>query len=296
MLSDGEIMERNSRLRDAVLRNREIRIGNYNILIEYFLYYPERKPCELPIHTHRFWELSFLTDGNVDYRIRREELTVSLEENDNRYVIIPPYQKHFRRNTCENVLILGFMLTVSGAAPEDDRRFLEAVRKRKYTLLGSREREAAEVQELLNRPPEVLDAEELNLKLCLLLVAIFRDNFPELFRTAPSGTSKRNPVWLADPLISEHLRSPFRVEDLARRCALSRRHFYRCFEAEYGMPVNEYIRRKRLLQAAHDLLHTDHPLKEIADDAGFRNLSYFIRQFRRLYSVTPGQYRANREE
>ena len=50
------------------------------------------------------------------------------------------------------------MLTVSGAAPEDDRRFLEAVRKRKYSLLGSRGREAAEVQELLSRPPDVLDA------------------------------------------------------------------------------------------------------------------------------------------
>ncbi len=296
MLSDGEILERNNRLREAVLRNRELRIGNYNILIEYFLYYPERKPCELPIHTHRFWELSFLTDGKVDYWIRREEHTVSLKENDNGYVFIPPYQKHFRRNSCENVLILGFMLTVSGAAPEDDRRFLEAVRKRKYSLLGSRGREAAEVQELLSRPPDVLDAEELNLKLRLLLVAIFRENFPDLFRTLPGGMPKHNPVWLAETLISEQLRTPFRVEELARRCGLSRRHFYRCFEAEYGMPVNEFIRRKRLLQAAHDLLHTEHPLKEIADDAGFRNMSYFIRQFRRVYSVTPGQYRTKRNK
>ena len=174
------------------------------------------------------------------------------------------------------------MLTVSGAAPEDDRRFLEAVRKRKYSLLGSRGREAAEVQELL--------------RLRLLLVAIFRENFPDLFRALPGGMPKHNPVWLAETLISEQLRTPFRVEELARRCGLSRRHFYRCFEAEYGMPVNEFIRRKRLLQAAHDLLHTEHPLKEIADDAGFRNMSYFIRQFRRVYSVTPGQYRTKRNK
>ena len=296
MLQDAEIMKRNNRLRDAVLRSREFQIGNYKLRIEYFLYYPERNPCELPLHTHRFWELSFLTGGKVDYHIRREECTVSLEEDDDHYVFIPPYQKHSRRNNCRDAMILGFMLAIAGAAPEDERRLLEAVRRRGYCLHGSTGREALEVQELLSHPQEVLEVEELSLRLRLLLISIFRENFPELFRSVRSGTAKRNPVWLAETLISEHLRTPFRAEDLARRCGLSRRHFYRCFEAEYGMPVNEFIRRRRLVQAAHDLLHTTRPLKEIADDAGFRNLSYFIRQFRRFYSLTPGQYRARRPD
>lgn len=295
MLPEEELIERNNRLRNAVLQKREIQFGNYNIHLEYFIYYLEKNPAETCIHTHHFWELSFLYQGEIDYHILKDERKASLQAGDGQYVLIPPYQKHFRKNTCPNALILGFMLAVNGTTPEDDRRLLEEVRKRNYCLQGSTGTESLELQQLLAHSPDVLDAEESGLRLQLLLLSIFRENFRDLFRQSPPAPPKRNPLWLAETLISENLKHPFTAEELACRCGLSRRHFYRCFESEYGMPVNEFIRRRRLLQAAHDLSYTDHPLKEIADDAGFRNMSYFIRQFRKLYSVTPGQFRRNNE-
>ena len=63
MLTDPEILERNNRLRNAVLRNREFTCGRYSIRMEYFMYYPERAPSETPVHTHPLWELSFLSAG-----------------------------------------------------------------------------------------------------------------------------------------------------------------------------------------------------------------------------------------
>ncbi len=295
MLTDPEILERNNRLRNAVLRNREFTCGRYSIRMEYFMYYPERAPSETPVHTHPLWELSFLSAGEMDYHLLQEKRTVALRANDGGWVLIPPRRRHFRSSGCRNVMILGFMLAIDGTEAEDDRRFLEAVRECGFRLSDGGARECTDLQELLARPPDVLDGEELAARLRLLLLTLFRENFRSLFRRSDTGGLKRNPVWIAERLISESLRRPFRAEELARRCGLSRRHFYRCFEAEYGLPVQEFIQRRRLLQAADDLLHTNRPLKEIADDAGFRNLSYFIRQFRRRYSVTPGEYRRKRK-
>ena len=44
-------------------------------------------------------------------------------------------------------------------------------------------------------------------------------------------------------------------------------------------------------QAASQLLSTRLPITEIALNAGFENMSYFIRQFRRCKGCTPSAYR-----
>jgi AraC-like DNA-binding protein len=57
------------------------------------------------------------------------------------------------------------------------------------------------------------------------------------------------------------------------------------------MPLKEYIIRQRLSRAAAALIGTDRPVKEIAELAGFHNLSYFTRRFRRVYMTSPARYR-----
>ncbi len=290
MLTDAEILERNHRLMQAVHAEPELRIGGYEFRIEYLLYHREKDAFRTGIHLHHFWELSFLCHGAVDYHLTREDKSVPLAAGDNRYVLIPPFRKHCRENVLPEALILGFMLTVTGRTPEEERRFLKRAAELEFRPAGSARPEAAELQRHLAQEAEPLDAEITAGRIRLLLLAIFGENFGDLFAGAPQR-QRRNPVWLAGHHIGENLICPLPADELARLCGLSRRHFYRCFEAEYGMPVNEFIRRRRLRQAARELRETQRPLKEIAADAGFRNLSYFTRQFRKLYSVPPGRFR-----
>jgi AraC family transcriptional regulator len=82
------------------------------------------------------------------------------------------------------------------------------------------------------------------------------------------------------------------LADVAAEAALSDHHFHRLFRARYGVPVMDYVRRRRLTQAAERLVRGSDAIIEIALDAGFASQAAFTRAFRRVFYVTPAAYRA----
>ncbi len=78
--------------------------------------------------------------------------------------------------------------------------------------------------------------------------------------------------------------------DQAARCAgFSRWHFMRLFQAAAGLPVAEYVRRRRLSRAA-EALEAGRPVLEVALDWGYESQAAFTRAFARAFGVTPGSY------
>lgn len=63
------------------------------------------------------------------------------------------------------------------------------------------------------------------------------------------------------------------------------------FRKSFNTSLLEYLNKKRCNEAAYLLRSGDSSIKEIAFFCGFNDLPYFRRQFFRIYSVTPGQYR-----
>lgn len=82
------------------------------------------------------------------------------------------------------------------------------------------------------------------------------------------------------------------VADAAAMVGMSESRFMRYFREASGMTFVSYLTRIRLSQAARLLRESDLNISEIADRAGFRDQSYFDRQFRAEYHVTPRDYRA----
>jgi len=83
-----------------------------------------------------------------------------------------------------------------------------------------------------------------------------------------------------------------RLEDLAQMAGLSRYHFLRAFKTVTGVTPHQWVLRTRLRDAAQKLATCRSPVTEIALDAGFADLSNFIRSFRAEYGVSPRRYRA----
>lgn len=95
--------------------------------------------------------------------------------------------------------------------------------------------------------------------------------------------------------IADNLAQPdLSVGALAHRHACTPRFVQRLFEAE-GTTFTEYLLNQRLARA-HSLLtdprRAGDKISTIALDAGFADLSYFNRTFRRLYGDTPSGVRA----
>lgn len=82
------------------------------------------------------------------------------------------------------------------------------------------------------------------------------------------------------------------LAQLAETHAVSVSHLQKLFKQVYGVPIYHYIREYRLEQAAVELVRSDRPVTEIAQNAGYDNASKFSESFKRRYDTTPSQYRA----
>ncbi|WP_433287534.1 helix-turn-helix domain-containing protein [Pseudonocardia sp. CA-142604] len=93
--------------------------------------------------------------------------------------------------------------------------------------------------------------------------------------------------------VREHLGDPeLRVEELARRHHVSVAHLYTLFE-RIGTTPGAYLREQRLLAAQAMLSDPryDRAIAGIAAAVGFRDLSTFVRAFRRRFGTTPTGWR-----
>jgi AraC-like DNA-binding protein len=95
--------------------------------------------------------------------------------------------------------------------------------------------------------------------------------------------------------INEHLDSSrLGVNNLCHRFHLSRAALYRLFEHEGGLA--RYIQDRRLYRAFSKLVapaHQDWRIIDFALDAGFSSDATFIRAFRRVFGMTPGEVRTH---
>ncbi|MBO9732654.1 MAG: AraC family transcriptional regulator [Chitinophaga sp.] len=91
--------------------------------------------------------------------------------------------------------------------------------------------------------------------------------------------------------INNHLDSKITLELLAEVTGYSPFHLHRKLSAELGTSLGKYIQNQRLHTAAYFLALTRLPLDEIKDLVGFEDNSAFGRAFKKVYQVSPLQYR-----
>lgn len=91
--------------------------------------------------------------------------------------------------------------------------------------------------------------------------------------------------------VAEHFAEPITVAQLAATVHLSESYFMNQFRRHVGLSAMEYVTHFRIDLACQALRSTRQSVLEIALDCGFRNISNFNRQFRRITGDSPVQYR-----
>ncbi|MET7648912.1 AraC family transcriptional regulator [Streptomyces sp. NPDC005426] len=81
------------------------------------------------------------------------------------------------------------------------------------------------------------------------------------------------------------------VAELARIAMTSEYHLRRMFSALAGIPLSEYVRRRRLTVAGAEVLAGERTLLEVAVRYGYASGEAFARAFRALHGVGPGEAR-----
>jgi AraC family transcriptional regulator len=111
--------------------------------------------------------------------------------------------------------------------------------------------------------------------------------------TAPlqPGPRDRRRVVEAALWIDAHAHDPLGLDSIAAAAGLSPFHFLRLFARVLGVTPHQYLVRCRLRRAARLLAEDGSPITDIALDAGFNDLSNFVRTFRRAAGVSPRGFR-----
>ncbi|MEU8998131.1 AraC family transcriptional regulator [Streptomyces caniferus] len=91
--------------------------------------------------------------------------------------------------------------------------------------------------------------------------------------------------------IESHLDQSVDVRRLAHIAVTSEYHFRRLFSALAGMPLSEYIRRRRLTVAGAEVLAGERTLLDVAMRYGYSSGEAFARAFRVMHGVGPGEAR-----
>ena len=91
--------------------------------------------------------------------------------------------------------------------------------------------------------------------------------------------------------MEEHLTDDISAQDVAARVHLSPFFLQRGFSLMTGNGIGEYIRNRRLYQAAVDLKGTDDKVIDIAFRYGYETPESFTKAFSRFHGATPSQVR-----
>ncbi len=90
--------------------------------------------------------------------------------------------------------------------------------------------------------------------------------------------------------IDDHIMDKITVDHLSELAGFSTYHYYRVFNSFVGMPVMEYVTRRKLHYTLHELSNNG-KVSDIAFDYGFETHAGFTKAFKKCFGYAPTFYR-----
>ena len=170
-------------------------------------------------------------------------------------------------------------LTLIGRIPENQRQMMRIVIMSAYDLFTyARQAMRLGAVDYLLKP---VDEEELN-----HLLGGFDE--PSDLNAEKANEST---IQYIISYMKEHLDEDISLERFADECHYNPNYLSVLFRQRMGIPFSVYQRNIRVERAVELLLNTSINVNSIAEQVGYHTTGYFIRTFRSIYGMAPGQYR-----
>lgn len=95
--------------------------------------------------------------------------------------------------------------------------------------------------------------------------------------------------------ISKRFYEEITIADLAKVSHLSETHFRRVFEKSMHMTPVDYLNLVRVQMACEYMKKNNHPMENVAEKCGFRTVSTFNRNFKKVVGISPYQWKIHPE-
>jgi AraC-like DNA-binding protein len=121
----------------------------------------------------------------------------------------------------------------------------------------------------------------------LMLRFLQLQHYNELIEEKSNGNGRFNTVL---DYIRKNITGNFASGELSKLACMSKSVFYRAFVQEFGMSPLQLIVSEKMKYAKALLANNNVQIKEVAYSLGFSDPNYFIRVFKKMEGVTPGEY------
>ena len=217
----------------------------------------------VPMHWHREFELNFVREGSASFICVEESIHQVYDTLVFRYEIFGGFDSDRAIAACIKPLITGKMHIPTHITT--DHPYYAELEMMMNNIFSCAKGDTPQLDLLMR-------SELLRLFWLLETEATVEHDFYEL------GEAIRPAL----EYIAEHFQEPITVKQLADSVHLSESYFMHQFQKQVGFRAVEYLSHYRINQACKELLSTKKSVLEIAFDCGFRNLSNFNRQFRKI--------------
>ncbi|MUJ36911.1 GlxA family transcriptional regulator [Aliivibrio fischeri] len=128
-----------------------------------------------------------------------------------------------------------------------------------------------------------------------MVTAPFRTGGQQQYIPAPINAKAltETSISLVIEQVEQNLNQSYSLDEVAKRCAMSKRTFTRQFKATYGCTFGEWLQNQRLVLSQRLLETTQFSISQVAEQAGFGSDSVFRKHFKSAFHVSPIQWRTS---
>ena len=268
-------------------------VSHGSVSIAYYVNVETRRSI---VHSHPYYEYILVRKGKADYQANGQSFSLYPDE----MVLLAPGVSHVMSCEADQGSYERMILQINAS-------FMDEILKachldgRKPTLpppiciLPAEAVHSWKITELIERIHATMSIQDVELREMLYRVQIM-----EFILTAEVilQTSTPKAPTVSSTLVSnviaymqEHFQDPkLRVADLAKRFYVSREHLSRTFKEYTGDSLREYLLDLRMQEFRNGLINGD-TVVSACQNSGFSDYSSFVKSFRKLYGITPVEYR-----
>lgn len=255
-----------------------------------------------PKHRHNYVEIIYMCSGSTSHTINgKTKITLNTGE----FLFLNQFAYHEIEKAGEKDIAVNFLVL-----PEFFDQSFEMVGKDNLLssfILSSLQREAGEISYLYFKVADVLPVQNLAENLVWSIANQQSNNrklnqmtMGLLFLQLLSATDKierETPTQYENTLVIEVIRQieenykNIQLTDLAAELKQSVTGLSKLIKKQTGQTYLELLQQKRFSKAVQLLTTTGLSISEIILAVGYENTSYFYRVFRKIYGMSPHQYR-----
>lgn len=261
-------------------------------------YYNDKHITPLKEHSHSYYEFYFFLGGEVSITIKNQQTL--LQKGD--MILLPPGLKHYITIHNPEIAYQRFIFWIT---PEFAKELQQLSEDYVYLLQHAKENR----QYIYHF--DTITFNTIQSKLFLLLDEIHFEHFGKLTKISLAVKDlilhlNRVVYEMLTPrihveqqglfeklmdYINQHLEEDLSLEHLSKLFFVNKYHIAHLFKEKYGIPVHQYIIKKRLALCKDALLNNEE-ITEICLLCGFSDYSSFYRAFKKEYGLSPKQYKS----